>query len=646
MVGSNPSTDSDPLDIIPLYLQTIGRMHSRQLVGIAERTLREYILTRLPVDFDRRYTERVPDALQPETEPFESDTTTLCESLGPEIISRLRRRATDAVAGTPRFLNRSLDIADNGSIDWNDHRFENLPRLWRLKLCAFEPLGEAAISVDPEHTQAELVRSKFDSWIRSWVSHAEIGSPQYLRRDWTPYAVSLRIQHWLRYLAWHQSVESKSLQSPTAFERELAHELYKNALFLQNHVEWDVGGNHLIENGTALVAAGVAFTGEPDARNWLDTGQAILREACERQFLNDGCHFERSPMYHVLVLTRLITACNLCSLADEPIADAITTTTAAGTAYLRALRPPNSRIPLLNDSVYGEAIPLEACLRYAERAGIAQLDAPDLSIVGSLPLGTGGGYRWIHTELGSLLIDCGPVGPPHLPGHAHSDCLSILLWIDGVPIVTDTGTFDYEAGPRRTYARGVRGHNTVQVGNEEPIDLGGRFLMGRRPEPTVGAIANGDMTLFEGRYDTKGYTHRRSIASGDRWWVLRDAVDGHDGRRVRSRLHLHPEVETCTSSETIELSVGSVHMLSITPLGETTVHTSSGEYYPRFGVASDRTVVTLERTDDQSDQMALGCVFSLPRDATARSILPTLFDGTQCWSGKLPPLGSAFDLNG
>lgn len=646
MTKSNLSTDSDPLDIISLYAQTIGRMHSRQLVGIADRALRERVFTRAPIDFDQRYANSVPSVLQPETEMFESDTATLRESLAPEAVSRLRRRAADAAAGEPRFLNRSLDMGDHGSLDWSDDRFEDLPRLWRLKLCAFEPLGEAAISVDPEDTHAESVRSAFDEWIRSWIRHAEIGSSRYLRRDWTPYAVSLRIQHWLRYLAWRQSMEPKSPQDQAAFERELAREVYKNALFLRNHVERDVGGNHLVENGAALVAAGVAFAGEPDARDWLDTGRTILREACEQQFLGDGCHFERSPMYHVLVLTRLITACNLCSLADEPIPDAITATTAAGTAYLRALRPPDGRIPLLNDSVYGEAIPLEACLRYADRVGITRIDAPDLSAVGSLPIGTGGGYRWIRTELGSLLVDCGPVGPPHLPGHAHSDSLSILLWIDGEPIVTDTGTFDYEAGPRRTYARSVRGHNTVQVGDEEPIDLGGRFLMGARPEPTVGAIAYGDITLFEGQYDTKGYTHRRSIASGDRWWVLRDSVDGHEGRPLRSRLHLHPAVETCIRSETIELSVDSDPMLRVTPLGETAVHTSPGEYYPRFGAASDRTVITMEHADDQSDQVALGYLLSLPGETTAGSIPQTLFDGTQCWSETLPPLGSAIDLNG
>ncbi|WP_138004391.1 alginate lyase family protein [Halalkalirubrum salinum] len=682
MAGSNRATDSGPLGVISLYAQTIGRMHTQQLVGIAERTLRERVLTHVPFDFDRRYEARVPGVLHPETEPFESDTETLQASLGPKTVSLLRARTMDAAAGTPQFLNRSLDIDNHGSIDWNDDQLDALPRLWRLKLCAFEPLGEAAISVDPEHDQIKSVLSAFDNWIRSWIRHAEIASSHYLRRDWTPYAVSLRIQHWLRYLTWRQqivrnfgplswqtrrvspgisstiriptqnshplpsqSVEPEDREGPSAFERELAREIYKNALFLRNHVEQDVGGNHLVENGVALIAAGVAFDGEPDAHDWLDTGQSILKMVCERQFLDDGCHFERSPMYHVLVLTRLITACNLCSLAGEPIDEKISTTTAAGAAYLRALRPPDGQIPLLNDSVYDEAIPLDACLRYADRVGIAQLDPPDLSTVGPRPLGTGGGYRWIRTELGSILVDCGPVGPPHLPGHAHSDCLSILLWIDGQPIVTDTGTFDYEAGLRRMYARGVRGHNTVQVGDDEPIDLGGRFLMGRQPKPTAGAIATANTTLFEGQYDTNGYTHRRSIAGGDRWWVLRDAVDNHDGQCIRSRLHLHPSVETCIRPETIELSVDDEPLLTITPLGETTVHTSPGEYFPRFGVAYDRTVITLENAGSQDEQVALGCLLSPPDTATSRSTLLGV-DGTQCWSDILPPLGSALDIHG
>ncbi|HBU63911.1 MAG TPA: heparinase, partial [Alcanivorax sp.] len=66
---------------------------------------------------------------------------------------------------------------------------------------------------------------------------------------------------------------------------------------LERQVEWPILGNHLFANGKALVFVGAYLTGEEGDR-WLRRGLAILDREIAEQFLADGGHFERSPMYH------------------------------------------------------------------------------------------------------------------------------------------------------------------------------------------------------------------------------------------------------------------------------------------------------------------------------------------------------------
>jgi uncharacterized heparinase superfamily protein len=286
------------------------------------------------------------------------------------------------------------------------------------------------------------------------------------------------------------------------------------------------------------------------------------------------------------------------------------TATQAGTEFLRYLRPPDGRLPLLNDSVYGQALPLEDCLRYGTAVGFEAATprwSPPVSV--SEPETTSG-YHWLRTDAGSMLVDGGIVGPPHLPGHSHSDTLSVLLWSDGRQVITDTGTFGYLAGSRREYARGVRGHNTVTVGTTEPIAIGGKYLMGPRPVPKT-CFDSGRVTRFEGQYRARPYrgrpyTHHRSVYAADDWWLLSDVVDGHGDRTVRGRVHLHPNIEpSVDASGRIQLLEGNDEDLFVVPVGRTTTTVTTGPYFPQFGESEQRSVLEFshERQTDSTQRL-------------------------------------------
>ena len=83
--------------------------------------------------------------------------------------------------------------------------------------------------------------------------------------------------------------------------------LYAQYMRLLDNIEYHLMGNHLLENGFSLLFGGVYFG---DAR-FCRKAEEILREELAEQILPDGGHYERSPMYHQIILGRVLDCINL-----------------------------------------------------------------------------------------------------------------------------------------------------------------------------------------------------------------------------------------------------------------------------------------------------------------------------------------------
>jgi uncharacterized heparinase superfamily protein len=296
-------------------------------------------------------------------------------------------------------------------------------------------------------------------------------------------------------------------------------------------------------------------------------------------------------MYHIAVLSAYLTAVDLCVRTDRSLPSEIVDTTRQALAYLQSLEPPDGEIPLLNDAVFGETLSLSEVEQYALSVDGPWETVHEPATRSSLPES---GYYWVGSGDDRLLVDGGPVGPPSLPGHSHNDLLAVMLWVDGRRVLADTGTYSYEPGRRRQYARGVRGHNTVQVDDEEPIPLGRRFLMGERTAPETEYVS-GNPDAFSGVYTAhSGYTHRRHVSGTGAWWLVWDRVDDAGSKSVRSRVALHPEMEAERAPDGSSFRIVGPNEESIVwlhPLRAGGVTRSEGEYFPRFGVARTRDVL-------------------------------------------------------
>lgn len=581
----------------PLFYHTLSNMTVRQLAGVLERTVRQKAVPNLPVAFDDRYEQQIPDSLTPRPEPVRSVNARLRGCLQESERERYTERLGETEAGDVTFLNTTLSLGQDDGVAWTDPALDDHPQLWSIKLYGFEFLRWLVLGV--EHP-AEMpgAHARCRRWLQDWERSPEtaIGTEEYLRGTWTPHSVSLRILNLSRYYGWCSGTETE-----TAFLSMLRRLIYKNALFLENHIEYEVGGNHLIENAAALVMAGVLFP-ETD-RDWLETGVSIL-ESAQSQFLTDGGHFERSPMYHLIALTRYLTVLDLLGERGQPWPSALSAVGERATDYLRTVRPPDGRIPLLNDSVFGEAIRLDSCLAYSQELGI---DTRPCN--GVLP---DSGLFWLGEGDDRLLVDGGEFGPSHLPAHSHNDLFAVLWWVDGHRLLTDTGTYHYAPTSRRQYSRSVEGHNTVQVGSREPVPIGGRYLAGRRPEPSVRYASVGDLTMFDGvyeRYSFPGlsYTHRRRVFSAEDWWLLQDRVNCEESPSLCQRLHLHPQVslnENPVSGGGYALQVADEPVAYVRPLDTGSVSETTSPYFPEFGCERERSALLVESANG-TDTMTL-----------------------------------------
>ena len=489
------------------------------------------------------------------------------------------------------FLHRKR-VFDPGRIPW---ACVDMPRLWRYNLHYFDYLQHSQRSVE---NKSHLVSD--------WIEH----NPQGTVDAWEPYTASLRIVNWVKFFL---SLSAASMKKSTGaegvtkgeFHAGLKHEwlksLYSQALWLEQHIEYHILANHYLKNGVALVFAGVYFEGV-DADRWFRKGLRILREELREQFLADGGHYERSPMYHSICVVDYLDVLNLVQNSPTATSSEITNkfagTVTTALEFLSGICFPDGTIPLFNDSAFGIASTSHQIFDYAERVIGYKASEPTKNLaVNAFP---SSGYYVCRKADDMIIIDCGQIGPDYQPGHAHCDTLSYELAIDGRRVVVDSGVCDYEPSQERAYARSTRAHNTVMVDGEEQSEIWGVFRVARRAKPIQGHIdkTGHESVLFEGAHD--GYRrlsgkpiHRRRMSyDGQGSWMIRDLLEGSGMHRMESFVHFHPHCLLVPSGEGVfRIERDGEAIAVIETLNTCRMEIQQGCYFPEFGLSQKNPVL-------------------------------------------------------
>ncbi|MFI5447130.1 heparinase II/III family protein [Polaromonas sp. UC242_47] len=234
------------------------------------------------------------------------------------------------------FLSESRTVVNK--VAWNDSAVE---KLWLYNLHYFDDLN-AAGAANRREWHMRLV----ERWIEE--------NPPGYGNGWEPYPISLRIVNWIKWAMGGGALSSRAIAS-----------LAIQVRFLSERLEFHLLGNHLLANAKALIFAG-AFFEQEEAGEWLTKGLAILRREMPEQILADGGHFERSPMYHAVILEDMLDIENIANayglgvIIEAGVVDKMRD-------WLATMCHPDGEIAFFNDAAFGIAPRLMALSEYAQR---------------------------------------------------------------------------------------------------------------------------------------------------------------------------------------------------------------------------------------------------------------------------------------
>jgi uncharacterized heparinase superfamily protein len=421
------------------------------------------------------------------------------------------------------FLNRSHRMG--GGVDWTAPSLSPRDQLWRMNLHYQEYLEE----VDD---------ARFLELVSDWIAHNPAGRPGAWRDSHNAYALSLRVVVWMQQLA--------RRRIPELTRAPIVASLAEQMLFLEENLETDLGGNHLIKNIKALTWASAFFGGAASAR-WRATALSLLQAAIEEQILADGVHYERSPSYHAQVFADLME-CRRTLGAPLPGLDEALKAMAQATGDLAH---PDGAPAQFNDAGLTMAYTPAACLAAFETL-FKQTIAPTVSF--AYPQA---GYFGRREGNDYFIADCGRIGPDALPAHAHGDVLSFELSVAGRRIVVDPGVYEYIDGPRRRASRSATSHNTLCFDGLDQAEFFGAFRCARRPGVTVRElVCEPDQLLLEGTHDGFGRAqHIRRFEQTSGALKILDLIAGAPSA-ARARMLLHPEVVVELDGARAELTRG------------------------------------------------------------------------------------------
>src|SRR5690606_26079574 len=166
------------------------------------------------------------------------------------------------------FLNVTYDFQKD--IDWN---YAESGKLWTYNLNYFDFLN-----------QNEISTSEGISLIKDYIEKNHC-----LKDGLEPYPISSRGLNWIKFLG-----------RPKTEDKEINAVLFQHYSILTKNLEYHLLANHLLENGFSLFFGSYFF----NDRGFYKMARGILIKELKEQILEDGAHFELSPMYHQIILYR------------------------------------------------------------------------------------------------------------------------------------------------------------------------------------------------------------------------------------------------------------------------------------------------------------------------------------------------------
>ena len=370
-----------------------------------------------------------------------------------------------------------LNITKKFDGSWN---YDDLGALWSFNINYMEYL------LQPSMTLQEGLQ-----WINRFIDAQEnnvIGLSQY--------CISLRAVNWIKFVTANRD------NIPTEELKRIDCSLYSQYKILLGGLEYNLAGNHLIENLFALLWGAIYFGDEKMYKRCATE----LAEQIEEQTLGDGANYEQSIMYHCIILDRVLDAVNLLRNnkifdGQDRLCEALAKKASLMLGWLRSIIYSDGNYPHFNDSADGVAPVPGQLFSYADRLGVEYTKgSTDVS-----------GYYCVDNRNYELRMDFGGIAASYIPGHSHADTFNFEMRIAGNPFIVDTGISTYQWCERRQYERSTAAHNTVVVANSDSSRVWAAFRCAQRANVLDIVRGDGWIKATHDGYARVGTLHSRTF---------------------------------------------------------------------------------------------------------------------------------------
>ena len=459
----------------------------------------------------------------------------------------------------PDFVRPGRDI----KAIWELSRFD-----WALKL---------ALAAREEGGEAPIVR--LNALIRDWQRH----NPPFLGPNWKcGQETTIRMLQTL--LAAHLlGQDGVGEGKPPSEALKAFVEIHTKRIAATIHYALAQDNNHSISEASGLYIAGAWLGRHDDAarrpKTWHERGRQQLERLAARLFAEDGSFSQYSITYHRFVIDMLSQVELWRRRLDlPPFSEIFQTRVSAGVRWLHDLTDPvtgdgpnvgsndGARLFVLSPTDYRDFRPsVQLAMKlFDDRVPYPEGDHDQqLTRLGLLPeprqplarssrvMADGGFVLMAPPARGGVdlaAVSEGDVGvtipsawgcvrfPSFAFRPAHADALHFDLWVDGVNLMRDSGSFSYNPEPGTAPdLRATAAHNTIEFDGRDQMPRLGRFLFGSWLQPSeVGELIDNDDGLsWTGAYeDAEGCRHRRTVTSDGPVWRIRDEIDGQKDKAV------------------------------------------------------------------------------------------------------------------
>jgi uncharacterized heparinase superfamily protein len=443
-------------------------------------------------------------------------------------------------------LNRSREFKDN--INWN---FIGFGVLWNIILNSFEYLNSDSM------TKEEGMKV-----LRSYIKSSKKNKSLY-----DSHCMSQRIINAIKLCSRFH-----------IHERDINEFIYSQCLYLKKNPEKHLRNNHLLDNGFALLFASLYF----NEYVFFDFAERLLFTHIPKQIHHDGAHFELSPMYHLLMLHRMLDAKHLLGKSNFPserLQIRLNGYIPKMLGWINQMQMTNGFMPPLNDSTegYGPNIRSVMCLAAKMRNEIAVVPLKD------------SGFRKLKNRNFELIVDVNGLTPPESPGHSHADTFHFILNVFGDPLIIDTGVSTYTKGKERMYERSTMAHNTVVVNKQSQSEIYDSFRVGRRAKVTGLKESHNEIIATHDGYSHLGVYHTRKFVFKSDYIEITDTIQSK--RKVNCKAYLH--VDKKNGLAQLENSFVS-KFTTIEFANQTSLSLEESWHAPSFGVKSPCFVIEAE----------------------------------------------------